>query len=169
MNKHTMEYEKWLKEKAKELRSNPTVSEQNVIKFLRENKIKYHFQVPIMFSKNKGYIADFVLFGNVVFEIDGSTHQTEEAKIKDKQRTEDLESKGYKVVRMRNQSTSSDNIYRVMLDRLKKVMPATAARIQTKKEKQRRSENWKRYNASKPDWNWKEKVWDLSGGHYKSF
>lgn len=169
MNKHTMEYEKWLKEKAKELRSNPTVSEQNVIKFLRENKIKYHFQVPIMVSKNKGYIADFVLFGNVVFEIDGSTHQTEEAKIKDKQRTEDLESKGYKVVRMRNQSTSSDNIYRVMLDRLKKVMPATAARIQTKKEKHRRTENWKRYNASKPDWNWKEKVWDLSGGHYKSF
>lgn len=163
-----MEYEKWLKEKAKELRNNPTDAEKNVINFLKENKIKYHFQVPIMVTSKKGYIADFVLFGNVVFEIDGSSHQTEEAKQKDKLRTQDLEKKGYKVIRMRNQSTSKANIYRVMLDRLNKVMPATAARIQTKKEKQRRSENWKRYNAKKPDWDWKERIWDLSGGHYQN-
>lgn len=163
-----MEYEKWLKEKAKELRNNPTDAEKNVINFLKENKIKYHFQVPIMITPKKGYIADFVLFGNVVFEIDGSTHQTEEAKQKDMLRTQDLEKKGYKVIRMRNSSTSKANIYRVMLDRLNKVMPATAARIQTKKEKQRRSENWKRYNAKKPDWDWKERIWDLSGGHYQN-
>lgn len=161
-----MEYEKWLKEKAKELRDNPTDAEKNVIKFLRENKIKYHYQVPIMVTPKKGYIADFVLFGKVILEIDGSVHQTEEAKIKDKQRTQDLEGKGYTVIRMRNQSTSKENIYRVMLDRLNKVMPATATRLQTKKEKQRRLQNWKKYNNSKPDWNWKERVWDLSGGHY---
>lgn len=162
-----MEYNEWLKEKARELRANPTKAEQNVIEFLRKNKIKYHFQVPILISKKKGYIADFVLFGNVVFEIDGSVHKTEEAKQRDKQRTADLESKGYTVIRMRNQSTSKDNIYRVMMDRLEKVRPETAARVKTKTEKERKAAYWKNYNESKPDWNWKQTIWDLSGGHYR--
>ena len=161
-----MDYKDWLKQEAENKRKTPTEAEQNVIEFLKENKIKYKFQVPIMVSFKKGYIADFVLFGNVVLEIDGKTHYTEEAKEKDKQRTKDLEGKGYKVIRMRNMSATKSNIYRVMMDRLEKVMPSTANRIKTKRDKKRKSDWWKRQNTPKPDWDWKERVWDLSGGHY---
>lgn len=164
-----MNYKDWLDNKANELRNSPTIAEQKVKKYLDEHKIRYKSQVPIMVDKNKGYIVDFLLFNNVVLEVDGSVHFTEEAKESDKQRTKDLESKGYKVIRMNNKSTSASNIERVLISRFNKVQPQVAERLKREAEKKKRSDKWKNYQKYKsrlPDWNFKERIWDLSGGHY---
>ena len=162
------DYKKWLFNRAKELRASPTEAEVKVVLFLREHKIPYKTQVPILISENKGYIVDFVLFKKIILEIDGDIHYLEENKVKDRQRTTDLEKKGYEVIRMRNGSTSKGNIYRVIINRFEKVAPGTAKRLQeeiNKKEKEKKFRQYKDIKAKLPDWNFKERMWDMSGGH----
>ena len=162
------DYKKWLFNRAKELRALPTEAETKMMLFLREHKIHYKTQVPILITKNKGYIVDFILFNKVILEIDGDIHYLEENKVKDRQRTKDLESKGYEVIRMRNGSTNKGNIYRVLISRFEKVAPETAKRLQNelnKKEKEKKIAWYKDQKAKLPDWNFKERTWDMSGGH----
>lgn len=163
-----MEYTEWVKNKAKELRANPTESESRIINFFKENKIRYKFQQPIFINDKKGYIADFVLFNKVILEIDGSSHN--DSKEYDKQRTAELESKGFIVIRMRNGSTSKSNIERVLVNRFEKVQPKVAERLKKnieQREKQIKKDKYKRYKQRLPDWDFREKIWDYSGGHYK--
>lgn len=163
-------YEKWLSKRAKELRAAPTKAETKMLSFLRDHKIPYKSQVPILINENKGYIVDFVLFKKIILEIDGDIHYLEENKKSDRQRTEDLESKGYKVIRMRNGSTDTSNIYRVLISRFEKVAPGTAKRLQDELDKKNRKNKSRTNSTSRtnlPDWNFKERMWDLSGGHFK--
>lgn len=167
------EYEKWLSNRAKELRATPTKAEEKMKKFLIENKIPYKSQVVIKVSPQKGYIVDFVLFKKVVLEIDGDIHYSEERKEYDRKRTADIESKGYKVIRMRNDSTEWNNIHRVIINRFEKVAPGTAKRLKEQveaKEREKRKRKYERIKADReaklPDWNFRERMWDMSGGHF---
>lgn len=102
------EYTKWLIKQADENRANQTISEQRTETALKNMRIDYKSQIPIMVGPNKGYIADFTINTggyNVILEVDGSTHIG--SKKKDAQRTRDLRKKGWNVIRIKNEDTIS--------------------------------------------------------------
>ena len=78
-----------------------TEQEKVLWNILRNNQfygLKFRRQVPI-----GNYVADFVCeIHNVIIELDGGQHNVPENIEKDKQRTDFLESKGYKVLRFWN-------------------------------------------------------------------
>jgi len=86
---------------AKTLRKNMTVQEKTLWNILRNNKfygLKFRRQVPI-----GNYIVDFVCeIHNMIIELDGGQHNEPDNIEYDKQRTEFLENKGYKVLRFWN-------------------------------------------------------------------
>lgn len=91
----------FLKEKAKEMRNNPTETEKILWNHLSGKGFENH---KIRRQHVLGeYIVDFVcLKQRLVIEIDGSIHDLNEQKEHDKNRTEWLNSKGFKVVRFSN-------------------------------------------------------------------
>lgn len=94
----------WLINKARENRNNPTPSEKRVINWLDKHKIEYVFQKAFI-CNGKGYIVDFLIKDKYILEVDGDSHNSEEAKIGDEIRTKLLEKGGYKVLRIRNEET----------------------------------------------------------------
>jgi 5-methyltetrahydrofolate--homocysteine methyltransferase len=96
-----------LKVKAKEMRNKPTEAEKmlwNVFSNKNFEGVKFRRQHVI-----GEYIVDFVcLEKRIVIEVDGSIHNLREQIEHDKQRTEWLESKGFKVVRFSNQQVLND-------------------------------------------------------------
>jgi len=92
-------YNSKLKEKAKDLRKNMTNAEKELwYKFLRANETKRYRQRPI-----DNYIVDFYCpSAQLVIEIDGDTHYTDQAKIHDEKRTKQLESYGLRIIRFTN-------------------------------------------------------------------
>ena len=88
-------------EQARELRKNMTIQERKLWHILRNNAfygLKFKRQVPI-----GNYVADFVCEQhNLIIELDGGQHNEPENIEKDKQRTEYLNSLGYKVLRFWN-------------------------------------------------------------------
>jgi very-short-patch-repair endonuclease len=73
------------------------------------SKAKFRRQEPV-----GKFIVDFVSFENkLIIEIDGSPHREKEVKFSDTQRTEWLQSEGYKVLRFWN-SEINDNIEKVI-------------------------------------------------------
>lgn len=99
-----MSYVSWLRERADELRANMTPSEIVINNKFKKLKIRFKTQVPIMVTEDRGFIADFLLFGNIILEVDGDSHKPKTSQIYDQERTELLETKGYKVVRISNGS-----------------------------------------------------------------
>ena len=93
-------YNPKLIEKAKELRKNMTSAEKKLWNnYLRTLKIRFLRQRPI-----DNFIVDFYCAKlNLVIEIDGESHFTNEAKIYDAQRTLILESYGLQVIRFTNE------------------------------------------------------------------
>jgi len=93
---------------AKILRKNMTEQERKLWNILRNNQfhgLKFRRQVPI-----GNYVVDFVCeIHNVIIELDGSQHNEQEMIEKDKQRTEFLENKRYKVLRFWNNEVD-DNL-----------------------------------------------------------
>lgn len=92
-------YNKKLQPLANKLRKEMTKAEACLWKYaLRAGKIKeYQFkrQRPVL-----QYIADFMCKElKLVIEVDGATHLYEEVSKKDKQKTQDLEQAGFKVIR----------------------------------------------------------------------
>jgi cyclase len=84
-------------EKAKKIRNSVTPTEMILWGRLKEyfQDIKFRRQYPISF-----YIVDIYCHSKkLVIEIDGSTHDLEEMKIKDKLRQRELEALGLKVIR----------------------------------------------------------------------
>lgn len=85
----------------KDLRINSTEPEQILWHVLRNRRfcnVKFRRQVNI-----GKYIVDFIAFEKrLVIELDGSQHLTDENIIKDNERTEFLNSQGYRVVRYFN-------------------------------------------------------------------
>jgi len=96
-------YETRLKEKARELRKNPTPAEKDFWYALG----KMPFSKTLRFNRQKplgSYIVDFYCHERgLVIEIDGDTHGGTEAQENDLERTRFLESFGLKVVRFANQ------------------------------------------------------------------
>ena len=87
-------------ENARQLRKKLTPAEQTFWLRLKENFPEYKFrrQHPISI-----YIADFYCHKlKLVIEIDGSVHDSEEAKLNDEKRQNDLESLNLTVIRFTN-------------------------------------------------------------------
>ena len=86
---------------ARYLRKNMTPQERKVWNILRNHQfygLEFRRQYPI-----GEYIVDFICRSKkVIIEIDGGQHNTEEALLYDKKRTEYLETMGYTVVRFWN-------------------------------------------------------------------
>jgi len=95
-------YEPHLKEKARELRNNPTPAEKQFWYTLQKmpwaKAYRFNRQKPI-----GEYIVDFFCSElGLVIEIDGHTHGGPEAQAYDRKRTEFLESYGLRVIRFTN-------------------------------------------------------------------
>lgn len=96
-----------LKVKAKEMRNQPTEAEKMLWNVLSNKGFDgFKFRRQHIIGK---YIVDFVcLEKRIIIEVDGSIHNLPEQIEHDKQRTEWLESKGFKVVRFSNQQVLND-------------------------------------------------------------
>ena len=96
--------------KAKVLRKNQTTQEQKLWSLLRNrsfHNLKFKRQYPI-----GSYIVDFIcLEKNIVIEIDGGQHNTDENIKYDNKRTEFLNSKGFKVVEESIEVASLENSF----------------------------------------------------------
>jgi cyclase len=93
-------------EKAKQLRNSVTPTEMILWGRLKESfpTIKFRRQHPISF-----YIVDFYCHTKkLVIEIDGSIHDLEEIKIKDKLRQKELEVLGLKVIRFTTKEITNE-------------------------------------------------------------
>lgn len=100
--KNNYHYNKSLQPYANRLRKNMTKGEACLWKYvLRARNMKgYTFrrQRPIL-----NYIADFACLDlRLVIEVDGITHETEEAAKRDRQKDRDLEAVGFTVLRFSN-------------------------------------------------------------------
>ena len=96
-----------VKQRVSELKKNATKSEILFIAKLKYNNIKYEFQKPINYGFSY-YIADFfILKYNIIVEIDGSSHNTDKQKIIDQRKDDFYHSKGYKVLRIKNEDVDS--------------------------------------------------------------
>jgi very-short-patch-repair endonuclease len=88
--------------KAKELRKSMTVAEEILWKHLRNNKLnglKFRRQHPLDI-----FIADFYCHNKrLIIELDGGIHDTPEQKEYDEGRTFELEEKGFKILRFKNE------------------------------------------------------------------
>jgi len=87
--------------RAKDLRRAMTSAEKLLWYQLRSDRLgtKFRRQHPV-----GNYIVDFVsLKRNLIIEIDGATHSTEDERTRDAQRTRALEQLGFRVVRFTNQ------------------------------------------------------------------
>ena len=95
----SLEYNKKLIPRARELRRNAT---------RQEKRLWYDFlsSYPVRFQRQKtinNFIVDFYCHKfKLVIELDGSQHYTEEGIVYDKERTDVLESLGLRVVRFSN-------------------------------------------------------------------
>lgn len=99
-----------LKQAAREMRNRPTQAESVMWNFLCNNKLGVKFRRQHVIGD---YIVDFVsLKTKLVIEIDGSIHNNAEQIVHDQVRTEFLTSKGYYVMRFKNEEVlcNSDQI-----------------------------------------------------------
>ncbi|UCE08581.1 MAG: endonuclease domain-containing protein, partial [bacterium] len=93
-------YNPKLKERARQLRKNPTFSEKILWQALRRKQLGYEFhrQVPI-----DQFIVDFYCHELLlVIEIDGISHDSNEAKTNDHQRQSIIEKYGIAFLRFRD-------------------------------------------------------------------
>ncbi|HET6311651.1 MAG TPA: endonuclease domain-containing protein [Candidatus Nitrosotalea sp.] len=94
-------------ERAQQLRMTANQSEQRVwsiVKAKRLAGLKFRRQHVI-----GNYIADFVcLPARLVIEVDGDTHGSDAAQLRDAKRTEEVERAGYRVIRFWNDDVLND-------------------------------------------------------------
>jgi very-short-patch-repair endonuclease len=97
-----IDYNKFLTEKAKELRNQPTPPEKQFWNALR--KMPFYKTHPFNRQKPLGkYIVDFYCHEyRLVVEIDGDTHGQKDTQITEQKRTAFLESQGLRVIRFTN-------------------------------------------------------------------
>ena len=92
--------------KARRLRNNLTSEENALWQRLRKSQLGVRFksQHPI-----NQFIADFYCHkAKLIIEIDGSSHDSEEAKDYDSNRTYELEQLGLKIIRFSNKEVMTD-------------------------------------------------------------
>ena len=93
-------------QKAEELRNKMTHSEELLWNYLNHNEwnLKFRRQHPISI-----YIVDFYCHKlKLVIEIDGSVHDSEEAKLNDEKRQNDLENLNLTVIRFTNNQVKNE-------------------------------------------------------------
>jgi len=97
--KFHLPYNPKLVERAKSLRTNPTLAEQKLwLEYLQTFKFRVLRQRPI-----DNFIVDFYCAAlKLVIEVDGAGHFTEEGKAYDLERTSILEGYGLRVIRFTN-------------------------------------------------------------------
>ena len=98
---------RYLKDFAIRQKQNPSEAEKALWELLRGKKLdSYKFRRQHIILQ---FIADFVcLRKKLIIELDGSIHDLPESKINDQQRTEILESKGYQIIRFKNDEVIHD-------------------------------------------------------------
>ena len=95
-----------LKDFANENRKNPTEAECILWNYLKGNTLGAHFRRQHIIGQ---FIADFVCLSHkLIIEIDGKYHQLPEQQITDAERTDWLDSKGFKVIRFKNEQIVAD-------------------------------------------------------------
>ncbi|BAO54397.1 vitamin B12 dependent-methionine synthase activation domain-containing protein [Nonlabens marinus] len=96
-----------LQQRVKEKRKNPTPAENKMWEVLSNKKLDgYKFRREHIIGM---YIVDFVcLRENLVIEIDGGYHDTEEQQEKDQERTNWLQEHGFRVIRFKNEQVLND-------------------------------------------------------------
>lgn len=100
-----------LKEYAAENRQKPTEAESILWNSLKGNLWGVHFRRQHIIGQ---FIADFACLSHkLLIELDGGYHQLPEQQISDKERTEWLENKGFKVIRFNNEAIFN-NLERVL-------------------------------------------------------
>ena len=105
-NYHTTDKQMWklLHEKAVAMRNNPTPAENVMWQILRKHGMEYHFRRQHIIEN---CIPDFVcLEKSLVIEVDGDIHDYQ--KEEDEERTMFLNSKGFTVIRFRNEEVIGD-------------------------------------------------------------
>jgi very-short-patch-repair endonuclease len=91
---------------ARELRNQPTDAEKRLWHFLRAGKLGVKFRRQAAIG---AYIADFVCFSHrLIVELDGPQHVADKGKDRDARRTAWLASRGFRVIRFRNQALDED-------------------------------------------------------------
>ncbi|MDR2765443.1 MAG: leucine--tRNA ligase [Tannerella sp.] len=106
--RETTNHKNWhlLINRAKELRTHQTEAEKQLWGILRAGKTGYKIRRQHIVD---GYIADFInLEKQVIIEIDGGVHQTEEAGENDALRTRILNENGFSVIRFTNEEVFAD-------------------------------------------------------------
>lgn len=95
-----------LKEFAIENRKKTTEAEFILWNYLKGNTFGAHFRRQHIIGK---FIADFVcLSRKLIIEVDGKYHQLPEQQITDEERTSWLKSKGFTVIRFKNEQIVAD-------------------------------------------------------------
>lgn len=137
-----------------QLISNQTESETIFKNRLLEIGIKFEFQ-KIIELKHTFYIVDFFIPSiNTIVEIDGGYHFKKEQQIKDKEREQKLISKGYKIMRLKNNKVETIDIIKFLTNtkqsnKKKKIFKHKKERQSidyNKKLKERIEANQKSYN-----------------------
>lgn len=109
---------KLLKEFANENRQNPTTAESILWDFLKGKRTGYKFRRQHIIGD---YIADFIcLEHKLIIEIDGGYHQLPAQQMRDEDRTNWLESKGFNVVRFSNEEIIAD--IETVLGKIRKII-----------------------------------------------
>ena len=100
-----------LREHAAYNRNHPTEAEALLWEFLNADGLGVTFKRQHIIGD---YIADFVcLTSKLIVELDGGYHQLEQQQMCDEQRTEWLESRGFRVIRFTNEELFN-NVDRVL-------------------------------------------------------
>ncbi len=103
---------------ARKLRNESTDAEKILWHFLRGNKLGVKFRRQAAIG---AYVVDFVCFSHqLIVELDGPQHLSEEGKKHDERRTAFLESRGFRVIRFRNQKW--DDEYEQVVEVIKRVL-----------------------------------------------
>ena len=91
---------------ARQLRNGPTEAEKRIWHFLRAGKLGVRFRRRAAVG---AYLVDFVCFSHrLIVELDGPQHLEDNARDYDTRRTAWLASRGFRVLRFRNQALDED-------------------------------------------------------------
>jgi len=91
---------------ARQMRNKPTEAEKRLWWFLRAEKLGVKFRRQAAIGD---YIVDFVCFSHkVIVELDGPQHLEAAAQKHDARRTAWLESRGFRIIRFRNQELDEE-------------------------------------------------------------
>jgi very-short-patch-repair endonuclease len=122
---HLKYYNKNLKENARKLRKNSTLSEvvlwDKVLKASQLEGYKFNRQKPLLH-----YIVDFYCKElKLIIEVDGSSHDSDDALLDDLLRQNELESIGFKIIRFTGYDVlhNIDGVRKKIIEEINKLEP----------------------------------------------